>query len=514
MRLSSMAAFFRACPERHAAVLPAQRPSRRFRLFGFRRGLNQKENLPRLMFQLSKALIIAALTARVAFTDQSGAFKTLEAKSHFQKARQAIEGDDWNVAVLELNRALRYEPSNPEILTQLGVAYGELRKWDQAVKLLRKAVALAPGSVSAHYNLGVTLDRAKPGTGAGVAEYKKALQLKPHDVNSLVNLAVALGDQDSSQARKLLAQAQALEPNNAEAHFNLGLLQRNSGDSKGAVQAFEKAISLNPELLEARRQLALLLVSEQRWDENITQCREVLKRDPSDWNTRYSLGQALIRRGLDEEGRKEVEKAREIRSLEQSRLELERLLGRGVSNLTKGKTDEAIQDFRSALEMDGGSSMAHTYYGMGLAAGGRLEAGLEELDRALQLDPKNDKAHHNRGTVLIQMGRISDAKLAFEKGLALAPYFPETHNNLGLILSQTGQTEKAIEHFRLASELNPEYVEALFNLGLALRSLNRIDEAVGALRRAATLAPNHPQVQQALNICLKEQGARRPKAGR
>src|SRR5262245_40305434 len=94
-------------------------------------------------------LIIAVLSTRFAFPGQSGAFKTLEAKSHFQKARQAIEGDDWNGAVLELNRALRYEPSNPEILTQLGVAYGELHKWDQAVKLLRKAVALSPGSASA-----------------------------------------------------------------------------------------------------------------------------------------------------------------------------------------------------------------------------------------------------------------------------------------------------------------------------------------------------------------------------
>ena len=58
--------------------------------------------------------------------------------------------------------------------------------------------------------------------------------------------------------------------------------------------------------------------------------------------------------------KKRGRKGAEIRSLEQSRQELERLLGRGVSNLTKGKTDEAIQDFRSALEIDGGSSMAHS----------------------------------------------------------------------------------------------------------------------------------------------------------
>lgn len=98
-----------------------------------------------------------------------------------------------------------------------------------------------------------------------------------------------------------------------------------------------RALALDPNLVAARRQLALLLVAAGRWEENIAECREILRRAPDDWNTRYSLGQSLMRTGREEDGRRELAWAQEIRRREQARQELDRTLGRGVAALKEGK---------------------------------------------------------------------------------------------------------------------------------------------------------------------------------
>jgi len=438
-------------------------------------------------------------------TDTNPSFKTSEARIHFEKAIQFSEKSQWNAAAQQLNRALRYEPENPAILIELGIALGELKQWNPAVTLLRKAVEIAPDSARAHYNLAVTLDRANPGLGSGNAEYRRVLRLDPRHVDSLINLAGNIGDQNRQEARRLIDRALQLDPKSPQAHFNLALLLRNGGDPKGAMEALQRALRLDPEALEPRRQLLSVCVALERWDEAIEQCREIMRRNPKDWNTRYTLGQTLIRTGNTEEGKKELEKSQEIRRLQQKQEEAEKMLSQGIANFTAGKVAEALKQFKSAIELNA-SSLARMYLGMALAASGSPQEGIEELNQSIELEPSSAKAHHNLGTVLLQQGQDLKAQSEFERALELDPYFPETHNNLGLILSRRNQTEKACEHFRLASELNPQYLEPLFNLGLALRSMNRIDEALEALRRATQVAPDNAQVYFALGMTLKDKG--------
>ena len=460
---------------------------------------------------MNRALPLAASTLLLAVAaasaqDTRGA-QASPGRAHLDAARAAGDKGDWRGAVLECNRALRSDPSNAEVYIRLGAAYGELKEWDEALRALRRAVALVPSSAAAHYNLGVTLERAKPGSGAGIPEFRKALELDPRAASAMVNLAVGLGDQSPQEARRLLERAGRLDPRSAEVPYNLGLLLRNAGERARAIEAFQKAVALNPDFLDARRQLALLLVAAERWDENLEQCREILKRDARDWNARYSLGQTLIRRGLEEEGRRELQRAQETRRAEQARQDAEKAIGRGVAALRAGKPEAAAAEFRAALETDARSALAHMYLGMALASLDQRQDGLAELDRAVELEPQGARARHNRGTLLLQLGRAAEARADFDRALELDPYFAETHNNLGMILAATGDPRAALEHFRLATEIDPGYVEGLFNLGLCLRSLGRLDEAIAALRRAARRAPDNRQVQSALETCLKERAA-------
>jgi superkiller protein 3 len=452
------------------------------------------------------AVLVSLIAAAGTHAGQDRAeFKTPEAEMHYQKAQEYAQKGLWPPAILELNQARQLEPGNPEVLTELGIVYGERKEWKQALTLLRKAAAAAPGSVRAHYNLALTLDRADPGKGAGAAEYRKALKLDPRHVDSLINLAIDLGDQNPAEARPLFERALKLEPDNANAHLNLGLFLRREADPGAASLEFRQAIRLNSDLLEARRQLTTLLMSQQQWDQVVEQCREILKREPDDASTRYTLGQALIRSQKAEEGRRELEQAQALRKRGQQQQEAQELQTEGIRDLNSGKVSDAVKALNAAVQRDPSSSN-HMYLGLAMAASGDLKSGLRELTTATELEPNNARAHLNLGSVYVQAGQEYLAKPEFEKALQVDPWFPEAHNNLGLMLAEDHRDEEACEHFRLAAGLNPEYLEAVFNLGLALRAMNRLDEALAAFRHAVELAPDNAQAQYALGMTLKNKG--------
>jgi len=450
-------------------------------------------------------LVALAAVAGVLAQSEAREFRTTEAKAHYQKALGYENTGVWPAAILELNQARQIEPENPAVVTELGIAHAERREWKPALTYLRKAVALAPGSVRAHYNLALTLDRAEPGKGTGAAEYRRALKMDPRHVDSLINLGVDLGDQNPKEARQLFERAIHVAPKNANAHLNLALLLKRETPESASVLEFREAIRLDPDLVEARRQIVALLMSQQQWTQVVDQCHEILRREPEDASTQYTMGQALVRNGQTDEGKKDLERAQAMRKRHQETQEAQELQNEGVRDLSAGKSSDAIKALTTAVRLDP-SSANHMYLGLALAASGEVKSGMQELAAALELDPNNARAHVNLGSVYLQNGQEFLAKGEFEKALQIDPWFPEAHNNLGLILSKSNEAEQAEQHFRLAADLEPQYLEAVFNHGLSLRALNRLDDALAAFRRAAELAPGNAQVQYALGLTLKDKG--------
>ena len=450
-------------------------------------------------------LTLALLAGIHAEDGAATAIKNPQARAHYKKALEYGDKSLWSAEILELNQARELEPLNPDILVELAIAHAERAEWNPALAMLRKAVAIAPGSARAHYNLALTLDKADPGRGAGIPEYRKALKLDPQHVDSLMNLGIDIGDRNAAEAKPLFERALRIDPSNANVHLNFAFLLKRQAEESASVLEFQNAIQYNPNLLEARRQLTSVFMSQHEWSKVIEECREILKRDPTDAATRYTLSQALTRDHQEEEGKRELEQVAVLRKRAQERQEAQALQSEGIRSLRVGRIPDAVKAFRSALALDSSASN-HMYLGLALAGAGDTEAGMRELTAALEAEPGNARAHLNLGSVLLQAGQESAARGEFEKALELDPWLAEGHNNVGMMLAKNEQFEDAAKHFRLAADIDPQYLEAVFNLGLALRNLNRINDALKAFRRAAELAPDNPQAQYALGMTLRDKG--------
>jgi tetratricopeptide (TPR) repeat protein len=162
------------------------------------------------------------------------------------------------------------------------------------------------------------------------------------------------GDAYRKQAKTELARAEfakAVESSgkpNALAYNNLGVALDQLGRQAEAVDPLEKAIGINPNFLDARRNLVSVLLRMNRADEAYRQLVEIVRLDPKDAVARSNLGVCLMM---------------------QSRLE------------------DALEQFETAVQLNPTYVNARFYLARALAQAGRNQEALAQAKRVLELKP-------------------------------------------------------------------------------------------------------------------------------
>ncbi len=93
--------------------------------------------------------------------------------------------------------------------------------------------------------------------------YKKARESNPDDVNLVLqeaNLHYKLGDKDKFKV--LMAEATAMSPENADLHYNIGVINMEQGNIAEARASYKKALEINPGYTNAQLNLSTTYVNE------------------------------------------------------------------------------------------------------------------------------------------------------------------------------------------------------------------------------------------------------------
>jgi lipoprotein NlpI len=131
-----------------------------------------------------------------------------------------------------------------------------------------------------------------------------------------------------------------------------------------------------------------------------------------------------------------------------------RFLGFGL--LDQAKTDDAIAEFRKAVELEPKNALAHSSLGVALLDQAKTDDAIAEFRKAIEIEPKNADAHGGLGEALRVQGKTDDAIAEFRKAIELEPKNAGAHRFLGFGLLDQGKTDDAIAEFRKAVELDPE----------------------------------------------------------
>ncbi len=279
----------------------------------------------------------------------------------------------WELAIDFLKTASRIQPNNPDPYFQLAQAYQELKKHDQAIDVLRKAIDLNPDLAhnkfqvtTAHYRLAQSLLQ----TGqieAGKKELQVAAELKARAFETTQQSAMgasripAENDQTRSQPGATVTQAldqktrSELEANEATLtkiisalHNRLGLVQAGQQNLIGAAAEFRLAKKWNPQQVGLDYNLGLAYFRAELYKEALAPLESELKVNPTNIQARWLLGLSYFN---TQEYSKAVELLHDVLSAGSTNVELCYALASSL--IREGKLDAAARAIEQMAMLTG-----------------------------------------------------------------------------------------------------------------------------------------------------------------
>lgn len=289
---------------------------------------------------------------------------------------QVIQRSNLSQGIGQLAAAIqRYRPARAEYYFVLAQAWRDAGDYGKAVPLYRQAMERDRGFAPAKQQLGFALRRtAKPADAVAV------LQDKALDDNPAValELGLALRSLDRPiEALNAFERAARLDPDMPEAQNNLGIAYLSQGNASHAEAAFREAIRLTPNYVDANANLASLLSGTGQLLDALAHFRVALALRPRDAALRYNYAVALGRSHKFDEARRNLE---ECLRLDSAFADAHQLLGDML--LAENAAAEALPHYRESARLRPESAQAHLSLGEALIAVGNRGDAARELKSA------------------------------------------------------------------------------------------------------------------------------------
>ncbi len=333
---------------------------------------------------------------------------------------------------------------------------------------------------------------------------------KPIAVALLVLLALQTAARNRIWANELTLWGDAVEkaPTMRRAHANYGRALQMDGRDDEALDAYRKAIEIDPRHGDAYNNVATLYHENGDLNEAIRWYHEALRWYPNYDEIYVNLGDAHFKMGEIDTAAQMFEKALSIDGAKGSTWS-----NYGLILMEEKRFDEAASAYAKAIEL--APKLAEPYNNLGnvLSAQGKHELALERYQQAIARSPRElGEVEINIATTHLQLSHVSTAASVLQSAIAqgrgsAAHYYhlgrafrkqkkmdgaqaafvrateldatdARPHAALGELHADNAELEYAIGQFRRALEIRPQYERALFGLAMSLDKTGSTTEAV------------------------------------
>jgi tetratricopeptide (TPR) repeat protein len=143
--------------------------------------------------------------------------------------------------------------------------------------------------------------------------------------------------------------------------------------------------------------------------------------------------------------------------------------------LRRNRLQEAIGEFKQALNLKPDYADAHYNLGNALVKQGHLAEGIRHYLETLRLQPRNVKALNNMAATLVLEKRPDEAIMYLKKALNVNPKDPDLHYNIGILFKRRGDLAEARYHFLRTLEISPNRESARLNLSEIEKQVQKTD---------------------------------------
>ena len=287
-------------------------------------------------------------------------------------------------AISELALAVQDNPSSYESWYDLAILEFQRKKDLQAARQAGERALSIKSTGQVHDLLGDVCESQGSFRDA-LNHYQEAVRLDPGEDKFIFDLGVELIIHQNYQAAQQIFQAgSARFPKSARIYLGLGAAQFMDDKNAQAVDAFLKAVDLDPGFDPAYMFLGeASILSGVRTPEVVAKLSELAQKEPNSFGAQYYYGAALVM-SIDH-----------------------------TKNLALA--DEALRHLNRAAQLQPQS--ANTYYEVGEIARLRNQVALSAklYEKAIALSPSDPEALYKLGQAYVRMGRREDAVKCFTR---------------------------------------------------------------------------------------------------
>ena len=355
-----------------------------------------------------------------------------------------------------------------------------------------------------------------------IVYYDKALKTEPDNYELLIKIGECYQESGNSKAavesfnkamqisqnsdyaisnlEKIWRQQIYKNPADAEAHANLGVIYQHKGDFEAAMQEYQKASKLNPNNSTTKLNLGTLYQEQKKYEDAITQYDAVLFTDAKNINARKYKAQCL--QALDRNKEALVEYKR-ILALSPDDSEASSAILRLAT--VSGNTEEFNAVVNQNFQTNSDRAKAYYQYAYDLHKNKKYEEAKNYYLKSLELNPELADAYLNLSDIYLQLNDENNAVKILTEARQIFPMNMDISKRLKEIqlagtqklLEQGGQAllagqyEKALN---LYNSIKPQTVDSIIGIASTYQSMGKIDEAIEYYKKASILSPNNAEI--------------------
>jgi putative PEP-CTERM system TPR-repeat lipoprotein len=433
-----------------------------------------------------------------------------------------IDKGDYKAATLELRSALQQQPESAEARYLLGLALLETRDPLGAEKELRKATELGYPQEKALPQLAKVMLTLRQADKV-VAEFGgKQLSEPAANAELLATVGNAyLATGKRTEAAAAYAKALAAQPGHAAAKLGQARLAALDRDFDRAEQIAGEVATQSPSSTAAWTFKAQLALANQKGEEAVSNYRKALEAEPEDLDARLSLGLLLLQQDNDDGAAREADAMARVAKEDPRTLYLQSQIARkqrkyaeardlalkvlraypghipslrtaGISYFFLGSDQQAQDQLRKAVEGNKSDLVARRLLIASYLRSGDLPRAKRTLKESLELAPKDPGLLVLSGEVAVAERDLEGATHAYEAALAGGLDSAASMARLGQLQLAAGESSEAIRMLEAASAASDQQYQSDVLLVLVNLRQNKPAEALKWVEKIEKKQPEDP----------------------
>jgi putative PEP-CTERM system TPR-repeat lipoprotein len=469
---------------------------------------------------------------------QAAAIDKERSESFLREAQEFIKKGDGNAAVIQLKNALQSDPGNVAARRLLGEIYLRVGNGPSAEKefvaamrrgandttlkiLLARSYLLQGKNKEALEEVSgdVTDEEVRPDALIvrgqallGLRDFDKARtalieadKLRPEDVRAKIGLAQSYVSQGKiKEGEAEIDEALGRKPESVEALVLKGELRRLNKDLDGAVQQFDKAVTVNDQNLLARLGRAASLIDLGKDQDAQTDLDVVFRRVPKHPLASYLQALVLAKKKDYAAAQETLQQAGPLLDNHMPSVFL-----RGAVSYALNQYEQAVASLERYTQAVPTNDRARKLLGATLVRKREAARAIEVLEPLVNDETKDAQLLTLLGSAYMQVGKFNEGTAYFSRASEAAPDVASIRMQQALGSLAQGESEAAVGQLENAINLDPEARQASVLLALVKLRQRDFDGALVAAKRLQEQMKDNPLADNLIGAAYLGKGDRK-----